>query len=142
MNKGNSETIKVVLVLLIIISIVVIGFFLYKRGELTYYNESAYINKIVNKKWYSVPNRDVYEMIEFTPSKTINYIYYDRIDNVGTFSGCSAYIYSFKKEVFKTLCENNKEITVEILEYDDERLVLFVNKNKHIYYSSLEQAMK
>ena len=142
MNKGKSETIKVFLVLLIIISVVIIGFFLYKRGELTYYNEDAYINQIADKKWFSVPNRDVYEMIEFTNKRAINYIYYDRIDNVGTFSGCDAYIYSFKKELFKVLCENNKEIKVEILEYDDDRLVLLVNKNKHIYYSSLEQAMK
>ena len=97
MNKINNETLKIILILLILIGVVTAGFFMYKSGELLYYNENAYVNKIANKRWYSVPNKEVYEMIEFTPSKKINYIYYDKIDNVGTFSGCDRFIYTFNK---------------------------------------------
>ena len=138
MKDTNKETVKVVLTLMILIMVVIFGFFMYKKGELSYYNENAYINNFVNKKWYSVLNNDMYEMVEFTSSKVVNYIYYDRIDNVGTFSGCNVFIYTLQNDTFKVLCDQNKVLKVKVLGYNDNKLVLSINNNKHIYYSSLE----
>jgi len=142
MNKGNNETIKVVLYLVIFILIITTVFFVSKTVEFMYHNENALINKMLDQKWYTSANSYAYETIRFRPDKSITYIFYDKdSDEVGEYNECYTFMYSINDKEFKLKCKDEVKKAI-IKSYTKEKLTLNIDNVNHVFYSSYEEASK
>lgn len=142
MNKGNNETIKVVLYLVIFILIITTVFFVSKTVEFMYHNDNALVNKILDQKWYTSANSYAYETIKFRPDKSITYIFYDKeSDEVGKYDECNTFMYSSDDKEFKLKCKDEVKKAI-IKSYTKDKLTLNIDDINYVFYSSYEVASK
>lgn len=135
MSKEKKETIELFLIMIIVILLITTFFFVIKSYELTYYNKDAYVNNIINKKWYSMSEDLYYETFSIDQNKDINYYYKDNLGNDGVFNGCSKMLYSSRNNYFKVKCEEGiRNIKIETL--TNETLVLLLENGKKVVYTS------